>query len=62
MNDDTVAASEVMPLMIRMSAIDVINQMLSRSYEDEGSSAEFREQVRGVLALVDEVERRCKSE
>ena len=62
MNDDTVAASEVMPLMIRMSAIDVINQMLSHSYEDEGSSAEFREQVRGVLALVDKVERRCKSE
>ena len=62
MNDDTVAASEVMPLMIRMAAIDVIDQALQDAYNIDGGELEFREKVCGILELVHEVERRCKSE
>ena len=62
MNDDTVAASEVIPLMIRMSAIDVIDQLLQDSYSIDDGAVMFRQKVEGVIAMVHEVERRCKSE
>lgn len=59
-DDDTVSASEVIPLMLRTSAIDVIARLLKDARNTPESGAKFTEQVRGVLALVHEVETRSK--
>lgn len=63
MNDDTVPASEVLPLMVCLSAIESIREALVRSdeitHDDLFACMTFREQVRGILAVVKDVERRC---
>lgn len=56
--DDTVSASEVVPLILRTSAVDVIARLLKESGRDADSGQRFSEQVRGVLALIHEVEGR----
>ena len=56
--DDTVSASEAVPLILRTSAVDVIARLLKESGRDTDSGQRFSEQVRGVLALIHEVEGR----
>lgn len=56
--DDTVSASEAVPLILRTSAVDVIARLLKESGRDADSGQRFSEQVRGVLALIHEVEGR----
>ena len=58
-DDDTVSASEVLPLMLRTSAIDVIARLLKDTRNSPESGQRFTEQVRGVLALIHEVESRA---
>lgn len=58
--DDTVPVSEALPLILRMSAVDVIARLLKDAKKTPEGYSEFTEQVRGVLALVHEVETRSK--
>ena len=58
--DDTVPVSEALPLILRTSAVDVIARLLKDTRNSPESGAKFTEQVRGVLALVHEVETRSK--
>lgn len=69
--DELVSIGEAMPALIRSAAIDAIAKLLARmtppplplqgarTLDDEGQTS-FAEQVRGVLALVHEVEQRCQ--
>ena len=59
-SDDTVPVSEALPLILRTSAVDVIARLLKDTRNNPESGAKFTEQVRGVLALVHEVETRSK--
>ena len=59
-DDDTVPVSEALPLILRTSAVDVIARLLKDTRNSPESGAKFTEQVRGVLALVHEVETRSK--
>jgi len=59
-DDDTISVSEALPLILRTSAVDVIARLLKDIGNSSESGAKFTEQVRGVLALVHEVETRSK--
>ena len=63
--EETVSARVAVPLLTRIAAVQVIDELLKAS--DAGDDAEFdsvdfrfREQVRGVLALMHEIESRCE--
>lgn len=65
-DDDVIHVRDAFPILIRAAAVEVIAQQLV-NYDDlcvdpSGTDAApgFCEQVRGVLALVHEVERRCE--
>lgn len=57
-DDDTVSAGEALPLIMRTSAVDVIARLLKDTRKTPEGYTAFTEQVRGVLALVHEVEHR----
>ena len=61
-DDDTVDALDTLPLIVRHAATEAIAYLLHRSDEDAAAAeaVDFKEQVRGVLAVVHEVDRRCK--
>jgi hypothetical protein len=62
-DDDTVKCSEALPIIIRSAAVEAIARLLKQSdeaREPNCDAVDFREQVRGVLAVVHEVERRCE--
>lgn len=69
--DELVSIGDALPALIRSAAIDAIAQLLSRMTPpslpfqgartlDDAGQTSFAEQVRGVLALVHEVEQRCQ--
>ncbi len=60
LNEDTVSAGEALPLIMRTSAVDVIARLLKDAKKTPEGYSEFTEQVRGVLALVHEVETSSK--
>lgn len=55
-----VKVADILPVMIRAAAIETIASMLRVSDKVDSDSVDFKEQVRGVLALVHEVEQRCE--
>lgn len=57
--EDVVAIGDAMPVLIRSSAIETIAQLLANAKNNSEAGEHFMEQVRGVLALVHEVETRC---
>ena len=62
-DDDTIPASEAIPFVVRMAAIDVIDKFLKESEagdDPEIDSAVFRDRVHGVLEVVHEVERKSE--
>jgi hypothetical protein len=66
-DDGYVKVTDALPFLIRTAAIDAIAQLLAKSSKKEIddidiAACDFQEQVRGVLALVHEVERRCDDE
>lgn len=69
--DELVSIGDAMPALIRSAAIDAIAKLLARMTPptlplqgartlDDAGQTSFAEQVRGVLALVHEVEKRCQ--
>lgn len=61
--DDTIEAREALPIIIRSAAVEAIARLLKQSdeaREPNCDAVDFREQVRGVLAVVHEVESRCE--
>lgn len=59
--DETATARDVLPTLIRMAAVETIAERLADvGRSDEDNAEAFCEQVRGILALVYEVERRCE--
>jgi len=59
-DDDTINASEAIPLIIRCAAVEVIRKLLGEAGGSSDDAVDFREQVRGVIELVAEVERRSE--
>lgn len=62
-DDDTIDAREALPIIIRSAAVEAIARLLKQSdeaREPNCDAVDFREQVRGVLAVVHEVESRCE--
>ncbi len=59
-DDDTISAGEVLPLIMRTSAVDVIARLLKDTRKTPEGYTAFTEQVRGVLALCHEVEHRAE--
>ena len=59
-DDDTINASEAIPLIIRCAAVEVIRKLLGEADGSTDDAVDFREQVRGVIELVAEVERRSE--
>ena len=71
--DDTLPVRDALPAMVRVAAFDTIAELLSRLQPAQNllvrpseflgpeTQLMFSEQVRGVLALVNEIERRCES-
>lgn len=61
--EETVSLRESLPMLIRAAAVDTIARLLhsaDRKEEQPHTKAiGLQEQVRGVLALVDEIDRRC---
>lgn len=62
-DDGYVRVTDLLPVMIHAAAIDTIARLLAKSskrgIDDIIAACDFREQVRGVLAVVHEVDRRC---
>lgn len=61
-DDGYIAVTDALPFLIRAAAIDTIARLLAKDKDDPDGAYDFREQVRGVLALVNEVDRRCDDE
>ena len=58
-DDGYIKVADALPIMIRAAAIDAIAKLLARSDKSNfDETYDFREQVRGVLALVHEVDHR----
>ena len=58
--EDVVDIDKALPVMVRSSAIETIAQLLANCKNNSEAGEHFMEQVRGVLALVHEVETRCR--
>lgn len=69
-DEETVTLREALSAVVRIASVSAIARLLHKADRDAANRAEdlmehpsdveyFREQVRGVLTLVDEVERRC---
>lgn len=56
---EDVSGKEALGLVVRAAAVDAIAELLAREPEGCGPEA-FREQVRGALAMVHEIEREAK--
>lgn len=62
-DDGYVELADTLPFLIRVTAVDAIAKLLAKlDAEDPDGTYDFREQVRGVLALVHEVDHRCGDE
>ena len=73
-SDGTISVCEALPIMIRAAAIDAIEKLLSKADPlhispmtdrvciEPAQQVVFSEQVRGVLALLHEIEDRCMNE
>lgn len=57
--DDTLNDMKALPLIIRHAATEAIATLLYMSDENGGEAVDFKEQVRGILAVIHEVECRC---